>query len=194
MTIAVGILVCLLVGIFRFGWLQHNRFSLDEWVESGRRNDLENRVRELETMEANYQYIVEEKRKLEKLCEHYRFQLNARPKAKSAQSLPEETRQPKRELPQNIMDAYSIVQQWFLDVDQENHPNVSKHTLTENGMNANRQREAWNLLTVLDIAGRAGTGDNAKRILIIDDQNEINHIMQVHIEKIMRDGNGYVQS
>lgn len=205
MTIALGILVCLSAGMFSFGRLQYNRFSLDEWVENGERQRIEKRIAELEHYESIYTEMVEANRLLQKQVEMYRFQLNARPhKTKEdAQSVPISESVQTKPLPQAVIDGYSIIQRWFLDVDQVNHPNVSKHSLVEAGMNTDRQRNAWQLLTTLDIAGRAGTGDNAKRIILPDnpekpemgtDQNEINHKMELYINNLMRDGNGYVQN
>lgn len=199
LTIVVSLLLCAAVGMFWFGWLQFNRFSLDEWVESGERARIQARIAELEPVESDLRILESKCRELERQVEHYRFQLHARQAKQPKQSQPVAAQQPKPQaqsnpVPQVVVDARSIVQRWFLDVDQDNHPNVSKHSLTDAGMGVDRQRAAWELLTQLDIAGRAGTGDNAKRVITIDDETEINHRIQLHLDNLQRDGNGYVQN
>lgn len=189
---AYGVGACVGIGLVYFGHLMFVRFSIDEWIANGKRDELLEELANLRQKIADYEAMKTEISDLRKQNDDLRWRLNSRPKVtKAAEQV--EPKQMAHELPQNVKDAYVIVQQWFLDP-MPDHPNVSKVALEGRGIPADRQREAWAVLQSLDVAGRIDSRPNAKRIVTCSDESEINERLQRYIKNINRSSDNYVMN
>jgi hypothetical protein len=190
---AYAVAGCAGIGLVYFGWLTFVRFSIDEWIVNGQRDELQRELAKLQQKEAAYEAARTEIIDLRKQNDDLRWRLNSRPKVNATPAEKAEPKQMAHELPQNIKDAYVIVQQWFLDP-LPDHPNVSKVALEGHGIPADRQREAWAVLQSLDVAGREDSRPNAKRIVTCQDESEINNKLHRYIANINRSDGSYVMN
>lgn len=184
---------CVGIGLVYFGHLLFVRFSIDEWIANGQRDELLDELAKLRQKEADYEAAKTEIIELRKQNDDLRWRLNSRPKVNATPVEKAEPKQMAHELPQNVKDAYVIIQQWFLDP-LPDHPNVSKIALENQGIPADRQREAWAVLQSLDVAGRIDSRPNAKRIVTCQDESEINNRLQRYIANINRSDGSYVMN
>lgn len=182
----LSILLSVAIGVYYFGHLQHVRFSIDEWIESGQRNDMINELARLEGIEQQLESLKERNRELRRENDELR---------KIANSKPQMVRQPVQEvkqeeqkmidLPRNMVAARVIVREWFNDASTD-HQGVSRTRLMQMGNLTRKEvEEGWWLLQSLDVAGKAGENDNAKWILVLEDEHEINDRLNQHMQKSM---------